>query len=74
VAGFQCKRWFDGQLFREFLAMKELTISSLHKFECVQILLFARLDLCRWSCRRSVKSKSTLMGKVQGTGSFADVK
>jgi len=35
VASFQCKRRFDGQLFREVVAKREIKISSLEKLEFI---------------------------------------
>jgi len=35
VAGILCKRYVDGQLFREVVAMNEIMMCSLDKFECV---------------------------------------
>jgi len=35
AAGYRCRRWVDGQLFREVVVMKEIMISSLDKLECV---------------------------------------
>jgi len=35
VAGFQCKRSVDGQLFREVVAMKKVMISLLEKLESI---------------------------------------
>jgi len=35
VAGFRCKRYVDTQLFQEDVTVKEISISSLDKLECV---------------------------------------
>jgi len=34
VAGFRCERCFDGQLFREGAAKKEIMIRLLDKLQC----------------------------------------
>jgi len=58
VAGFQCKRCIDGQLFREVATVKEIMISSLDKLEYEDkfVSLFGRLDWRRWSSRRTGSS------------------
>jgi len=56
--------------------MKEITISSLDKVGIRRkVLLFGRLDRCRFRSRKSIQSNSTLiLVKVQGTGSRANIK
>jgi len=55
------------------VALKEIKICSLHKFECVdkQGMLCGRFDWCKWRSRRSIKRKEYVF---QETGSSVNIK